>query len=67
MFGWGIWMIILGVGSLLLPMMGIQFRLMILLDPWQPLAGLGVAALGIVLVVIGAVVGRAPASPRGLG
>ena len=53
MRGWGTWMIILGVGSLLLPLLGVQFVLMALLDPWQPFAGIGVALAGMVMLTMG--------------
>jgi hypothetical protein len=43
MVGWGIFLIILGAGSLLLPQIGIQFRLMELVDEYQPYAGIVVA------------------------
>ena len=46
----GILFSILGFGSLLLPMWGMQFRLMSLLDGGQPFAGItiGVAGLGLI-------------------
>ena len=43
MVGWGIFLIVLGAGSLLLPMLGYQFTLMELLDDFQPYAGIVVA------------------------
>jgi hypothetical protein len=53
MVGFGALLIILGLGSLLLPMFDIQFRIMSLLDDYQPIAGIGVALIGAVLVVTG--------------
>ena len=53
MVGWGIFLIILGAGSLLLPMLDMQFRLMELVDPYQPYAGIVVAVIGAVLVFLG--------------
>jgi hypothetical protein len=53
MVGWGIFLIILGAGSLLLPMMNMQFRLMELVDPYQPFAGIIVAVIGAALVLLG--------------
>jgi hypothetical protein len=53
MVGWGIFLIILGAGSLLLPMIGFQFQLMDLLDDFQPYAGIVVAIIGAVLVFMG--------------
>jgi hypothetical protein len=51
--GWGIFLIIMGAGSLLLPSLGFQFRLMELLDDFQPYAGLAVAGIGAALVLVG--------------
>ena len=53
MVGWGIFLIVLGAGSLLLPMLGYQFTLMELLDDFQPYAGIVVAVLGAILVFMG--------------
>jgi len=53
MVGWGIFLIIIGAGSLLLPSLGFQFRLMELLDDFQPYAGIVVAIIGSGLVLLG--------------
>ena len=53
MVGFGALLIILGVGSLLLPMFDIQFQIMSLLDDYQPVAGIAIAAVGAVLVFLG--------------
>ena len=53
MVGWGIFLIIIGAGSLLLPSLGFQFRLMELLDDYQPYAGIVVAIIGAGLVLLG--------------
>jgi hypothetical protein len=53
MTSWGVFLIILGAGSLLLPALGFQFRLMELVDDYQPYAGIAVAAIGAVLVFLG--------------
>lgn len=53
MVGWGIFLIIIGAGSLLLPSLGFQFRLMELLDDYQPYAGVVVAIIGAGLVLMG--------------
>lgn len=53
MIGWGVMLIVLGIGSLILPQFNIQFRLMSLLDGAQPIAGIVVAAIGALLVVLG--------------
>jgi hypothetical protein len=71
MVGWGIFLIILGAGSLLLPQLGIQFRLMELVDDYQPFAGIVVAIIGAALVLLGmnrsapapVQVNQAPAEP----
>lgn len=62
MVGWGIFLIILGAGSLLLPLIDIQFRLMELVDPWQPFAGIIVAVIGVALVLYGMNRGGEPAA-----
>jgi hypothetical protein len=53
MTGFGVLLIILGVGSLLLPAIGFQFRLMEIVDPYQPWAGTLVAVIGAALVAFG--------------
>jgi hypothetical protein len=53
MVGWGIALIIIGAGSLLLPMLGYQFTLMELVDDFQPYAGIVVAIIGAALVLLG--------------
>ena len=53
MIGWGIFLIVLGAGSLLLPQLGYQFTLMELVDDYQPYAGIVVAIIGAALVVLG--------------
>lgn len=54
MAGIGALLIILGIGSLILPMFDIQFQLMQMLDDYQPVAGIAVAAIGVVLIALGA-------------
>jgi hypothetical protein len=53
MIGFGVLLIIFGIGSLILPQFNLQFRLMSLLDNLQPIAGIIVAAIGVLLVVLG--------------
>ena len=53
MVGLGAFLVILGIGSLVLPMFDIQFQLMSLLDDYQPVAGIAVAAIGAVLILMG--------------
>jgi hypothetical protein len=63
MIGWGILLIVLGAGSLLLPMFEIQFTLMSLFDDYQPWAGIAVAIIGVALVVY-AMNRQQPAPPQ---
>jgi hypothetical protein len=63
MIGWGVFLIVLGAGSLLLPLIGWNFRLMELVDAYQPWAGIVVAIIGIGLVVFG-MNRQQPAPPR---
>ena len=65
MVGWGIFLIIIGVGSLLLPMLGYQFSLMELVDDYQPYAGIVVAIIGAALVVYGMGGRRSSETPSG--
>ncbi|HEU4863350.1 MAG TPA: hypothetical protein VFU44_06230 [Candidatus Limnocylindria bacterium] len=58
MVGWGIFLLILGAGSLLLPSLGFQFRLMELVDAFQPYAGIVVAVIGAGLLLLGMTRGR---------
>lgn len=53
MIGWGVVLIIFGLGSLILPQFNMQFRLMSLLDGAQPVAGIVVAAIGGLLIFLG--------------
>ena len=53
MAGLGVLLVILGIGSLVLPMLNIQFQIMRLLDDYQPIAGIAIAAIGVLLVVLG--------------
>ena len=46
----GVLLIVFGLGSLVLPMFNLQFRLMSILDDFQPVAGIAIAAIGAVLV-----------------
>ncbi len=53
----GIWLAIFGVGSLLLNMMGLEFKILMWIDNWGRVTGMairgGLTALGIALFVIG--------------
>ena len=52
MTGFGVLLIIVGLGSLVLPMFNIQFTLMSVLEDYQPWAGIVAALIGVVLVAI---------------
>ena len=54
MISLGVLLVILGVGSLVLPSLGLQFTLMDWLDAYQPWAGIIVAAVGLITVLFGA-------------
>ncbi|HEX9738704.1 MAG TPA: hypothetical protein VGA91_05680 [Candidatus Limnocylindria bacterium] len=54
MISLGVLLVILGVGSLVLPSLGFQFTLMDWLDAYQPWAGIIVAAVGLITVLFGA-------------
>ena len=54
MISLGVLLVILGVGSLVLPSLGFQFRLMELLDAYQPWAGVIVTAIGLITILFGA-------------
>ncbi len=55
MGGWGMTLVIFGLGSFLLNMIGFEFALLMWVDNWGPAVGtmirLGVAALGLVMMV----------------
>jgi predicted lipid-binding transport protein (Tim44 family) len=59
----GVLLVILGVGSLILPNLGFQFRLMELVDPYQPWVGVIVAAVGLITVLFGSRRGGKEAVP----
>ena len=42
----GVFMLVMGVGSLVLPLIGLQFKIMSLFQPAQPIAGIALAAAG---------------------
>ena len=54
MISFGVLLVILGAGSLVLPYLNLQFTLMEFVDPYQPWAGIIVAALGLITVLFGA-------------
>jgi len=50
---WGVWMLVLGLGSFLLPYAGMQFRLLSLFGEYQQIAGGVLALVGLLLLVFG--------------
>ena len=56
MSGWGLTFIVMGLGSFLLNMIGVEFALLMWVDNWGPTVGavirLGFAALGVVMMVV---------------
>lgn len=53
MFGFGLLLIILGFGSLVMPHLGLQFPLMSMVDKYQPVAGIAAGALGLFIAFFG--------------
>ena len=53
MFGIGVFLVILGAGSFILPLVGMQFRLMGFVEPYQPIAGIVGIGAGVVLAFFG--------------
>jgi protein-S-isoprenylcysteine O-methyltransferase Ste14 len=51
MLSLGVILVIIGIGSFVLPMMGLQFRIMEPIEQWQPWAGIIVAAIGLITVI----------------
>jgi hypothetical protein len=51
-------LIVLGLGSLLLPMFNLEFTLMRIVDDYQPYAGIAVAAIGAIILFVAAGRGR---------
>lgn len=49
----GVWVLILGLGSFILPMFGFQFRILSIFGDAAPLVGIILTILGIVLLVVG--------------
>lgn len=66
MFRLGGFLILLGGGSLLLPMIGLQFKVVAWADSAQPFLGIGLLVAGIALLVFGFTRGREPSAADGL-
>lgn len=58
MRSWGIYLLIFGIGSFLLPMMGLQFKLLTLLGNSTPIVGGLLAIAGVVLIVLSSLAPR---------
>jgi hypothetical protein len=54
MISLGVLLVILGVGSLVLPSLNLQFALLDFVDPYQPWAGVIVAAIGLITILFAA-------------
>lgn len=54
MISLGVLLVVLGVGSLVLPALNLQLQLMEIVDPYQPWAGVIVAAVGLITILFGA-------------
>jgi hypothetical protein len=56
MAGWGLTFIVMGLGSFLLNMIGVEFAILMWVDNWGPTVGalirLGFAALGAVMMLV---------------
>ena len=52
---WGIYLIVLGIGSFLLPMLGLQFRILVLFGEAAPVIGGILLVIGIFMVIGGTV------------
>jgi hypothetical protein len=52
MAGLGGLLVILGLGSLLLPAFDLQFTILEPIDPYQPFAGIGLAIIGAVILAL---------------
>jgi len=59
---WGAGLLVLGLGAFVLPMVGLQFQLVSLLGPAQPIISLGAALVGVVLLFLSR---RGAAGPAG--
>ena len=52
MRSWGIWMLVLGIGSFVLPYMGLQFKILSLFGESLPIVAGGMAVVGAVLLAL---------------
>lgn len=59
----GVILTMFGVGSLILPMFNMQFRVMMWADPAQPFLGIALALAGVALLIVPKVLASRGASP----
>ena len=52
MRSWGIWLLVLGIGSFVLPYMGLQFKILSLFGEALPMVAGGMAVVGGVLLAL---------------
>ncbi|MGV9413743.1 hypothetical protein ACWDOP_27915 [Nocardia sp. NPDC003693] len=50
----GLWLIVLGFGSVLLQVLDMQFVILTWADDVQPVAGLAIGTLGLIIALVGA-------------
>ncbi len=60
----GVFMIIIGFGSLILEQFGLQFKVLAWADPYQPWVGILLGVIGIAIVVLGMVLGKKDDQPQ---
>jgi hypothetical protein len=58
MVSFGVLLLILGIGTFILPLLGLQFRILSIFGPNQDIVAIGMAVVGAVLVVLGLSRGR---------
>jgi hypothetical protein len=60
----GVLLVVLGAGSFILPMVGLQFRLMSIFGDAQPVVAVVAVLVGVVLLVISTMRGKATQGPQ---
>ncbi len=53
MRGWGVTLLLIGLGSFVLPMMGMQFKLVSIFGEYEMIAGIAMAVIGGLMVAFG--------------
>jgi hypothetical protein len=54
-----LFLIVLGFGSLVLDLFNMEFRILAWAEDYQPWAGIGIGVLGVLIILIQVLVGRA--------